>query len=250
MRPSPAPDETDRPSTLLERYYRRLLLVLGPQGWWPARTRLEVILGAILVQNTAWENARRAIAQLRKAGLLSLAKLRRATPAELQTYIRPAGFFRQKSLTIRNFLDWLGRHCEWSLDRAFQRPPAELRRELLNLNGLGPETADAILLYAGRRPVFVADAYTRRIMARHALVADTADYAAVQRFLHQHLPADEQLFNEFHALLVEVGKRYCRSQAPRCDECPLKEFLPQGQPVNTGTRPPASRAFQSAVSGP
>jgi endonuclease III related protein len=120
----------------------------------------------------------------------------------------------------------LGVAYHGSLGRLFARPAAELRQELLNLRGLGPETVDAILLYAGRRPFFVADAYTRRILARHQLVSAEADYADVQRFLHEHLPPDQALFNEFHALLVEVGKRYCKRQAPCCDQCPLQEFLP------------------------
>jgi len=225
--PRQAHDDTN-PGLLLTRYYQRLLQELGPQRWWPARTRLEVILGAILVQNTNWQNAHQALVKLRKAGLLSLAKLRRTRRARLESYVRPAGFFRQKALTIEEFLNWLGRTYNGSLGALFARPAAELRKELLNLKGLGPETADAILLYAGRQPFFVADAYTRRIMARHELVSPTAGYATVQQFLHQHLPADQAFFNEFHALLVEVGKRYCKKQAPRCDQCPLGEFLPQG----------------------
>ncbi|HKS97817.1 MAG TPA: endonuclease III domain-containing protein [Terriglobia bacterium] len=243
--------ELGRQQVLLE-YYRRLLAELGPQGWWPARTRLEVILGAILVQNTAWENARQALARLRQAGLLSLPRLRRLPGLELQEYIRPAGFYRQKARTIRGFLDWLGKHHGWSLDRLFQRPAGEVRQELLSLKGLGLETVDAILLYAGRQPWFVADAYTRRILARHELVPATDGYATVQEFLHQHLPADHRLYNEYHALLVEVGKRHCRNAAPRCDECPLRDFLPApsltvaitatapGLRSRTSTRPSAS----------
>ncbi len=234
---------------LLEQYYRRLLAEIGPQGWWPARTRLEVILGAILVQNTSWENARQALTQLRKAGLLRLRVLRNATYSELQTCIHPAGFFRQKASTIRTFVSRLGHTYDWSLDRLFRRPPGELRQELLNLRGLGPETVDAILLYAGRQPFFVADAYTRRILARHELVPPTADYASVQRFLHQHLPSDQALFNEFHALLVEVGKRYCRSPAPRCEQCPLKTFLGKELPQNSGLGVQAS-ALASPAPGP
>jgi len=243
--------EQNRQQVLLE-YYHRLLAELGPQGWWPARTRLEVILGAILVQNTAWQNARLALARLRKAGSLNLARLRDMPRSELEDYIRPAGFYRQKARTIQNFLDWLGRAHAWSLDRLFERPTDEVRRELLSLKGLGPETVDAILLYAGRHPWFVADAYTRRILARHELVPAADGYAAVQQFLHQHLPADHTLYNEYHALLVEVGKRYCRNPAPRCDACPLRDFLPKQAPgvaMTDGvmiaqstalTRPPAS----------
>ncbi|HEV2491567.1 MAG TPA: endonuclease III domain-containing protein [Terriglobia bacterium] len=226
--------EQNRQQVLLE-YYHRLTAELGPQGWWPARTRLEVILGAILVQNTAWENARQALARLRRAGLLTLSGLRDTSRSELEEYIRPAGFYRQKARTIRNFLDRLGRNHGWSLDRLLQRPAGEVRQELLSLKGLGPETVDAILLYAGRHPWFVADAYTRRILARHELVQATDGYTAVQEFLHQHLPADQALYNEYHALLVEVGKRYCRNPAPCCDHCPLRDFLPKESSEVTAT---------------
>jgi endonuclease-3 related protein len=219
------------PRDVLGRYYSALLHRLGPQGWWPARTRFEVILGAILTQNTTWHNAALALKRLRKAGLLSLGRLRQVPLARVESAIRPAGFFRQKARTLRSFLDWLGIAHGSSLNSLFATPPATLRRELLELKGLGPETADAILLYAGRQPFFVADAYTRRILARHAQVPPDASYAAVQQFLHRHLPADTALFKEYHALLVEVGKRYCKRQAPRCDACPLQEFLPQGRAV-------------------
>ncbi len=214
---------------LLRRYYANLLQRLGPQGWWPAQTRLEVIVGAILTQNTSWQNADLALKRLRKAGLLSLAKLRNVPRAGLESCIRPAGFFRQKALTIRNFLNWLARAYHGSLTALFARPPAEVRQELLELRGLGPETVDAILLYAGRQPVFVADAYTRRVLARHGLVLPTANYSSVQQFLHRHLPADQALFNEYHALLVEVGKRYCKRETAHCEGCPLAEFLPGEQ---------------------
>ncbi len=221
------------PAETLDRYYARLLRDVGAQGWWPARTRLEVILGAILTQNTAWHNAALAVKSLRRAGLLNLKRLRRATLARLESSVRPAGFFRQKSRTIRNFLRWLGAAHHGSLRLMFARPASELRRELLQLNGLGPETADAILLYAGRQPYFVADAYTRRILARHKIVPARAGYSEVQRFLHRQLRPDGRLYNEFHALLVEVGKRYCKRRAPHCDRCPLQDFLPQRREVAT-----------------
>jgi endonuclease-3 related protein len=220
------PQAHSQPSPTLRRYYTTLLRQLGPQGWWPARTRLEVILGAILTQNTAWANAARAIARLRRAGFLSLRNLRRASFAEVETCIRPAGFYRQKAAAIRSFLDWLERACGGSLHKAFSRPPERLREEWLGLRGLGPETVDAILLYAGSKPFFVADAYTRRILARHGLVSPRAGYQAVQELVHRSLPPDPGMFNEFHALLVEVGKRYCRRHQALCEECPLKAFLP------------------------
>ncbi len=214
------------PSQTLKRYYAKLHNELGPQGWWPARTRLEVILGAILTQNTSWRNAALALKRLRKAGLLTLSGLRKARQAELKASIRPAGFFRQKAATIRNFLTWLSAACGGSLRSMFARPPASLRSELLKLRGLGPETVDAILLYAGMQPFFVADAYTQRILARHRLLPAKTNYSMTQQFLHDHLPAQPAMFNEFHALLVEVGKRYCKRNAPQCGGCPLEEFLP------------------------
>ncbi|MBI1983715.1 MAG: endonuclease III domain-containing protein [Acidobacteria bacterium] len=215
------------PAGALRRYYQTLFRHLGAQEWWPARTRLEVILGAILAQHTAWRNAALAIKQLRRAGLLKLRELEKASRAEVESCIRPAGFFRQKAAAIRNFLDWLRRAHNGSLNSMLAGHPEEVRGELLKVKGLGEETADAILLYAGRQPFFVADAYTRRILERHALVPSRASYLEVQDFIHRYLPRDHALFNEFHALLVEVGKRYCRRQAPRCEACPLREFLPR-----------------------
>lgn len=218
----------------LRGYYQALFRRLGPQRWWPARTRLEVVLGAILTQNTAWTNVTRALSRLRRAGLLSLSRLQRASLRDLEECVRPAGFYRQKASTVRNFLDWLARTCDGSLATLFSRPADQARRELLKIRGLGPETVDAILLYAGRRPFFVADAYTRRILARHGLVTTKAGYSAVQEFLHRHLPADQALFNEYHALLVEAGKRFCRRREPDCKPCPLKAFLPDGSSVGAG----------------
>lgn len=226
---SAARPEALEPGEALQRYFAKLLGALGPQDWWPARTRLEVILGAILVQNTAWTNAVLALKRLRRKGFLTLSSLRSASPAEIEECVRPAGFYRQKARTIFNFLAWLEHACDGSLNAMFTQPPQEARRQLLKVKGLGPETVDAILLYAGKHPVFVADGYARRIFSRHDLVAPHAEYHDVQEYLHRHLPADTNLFNEFHALLVEAGKLYCRKQAPRCGECPLEEFLPAAE---------------------
>jgi endonuclease III related protein len=198
---------------------------LGSQGWWPARTRLEVVLGAILTQNTTWHNAARAIERLREASLLKWFRLRKASAAQLEAAVRPAGYFRQKALTIRSFTSWLERTHRGSLNRLLAQPPAMIRAQLLNRRGLGPETADAILLYAGKQPYFVADAYTRRILSRHGLISTDATYAEAQDFLHHHLPPDAALMGEFHALLVEAGKHYCRRHDPRCKVCPLGGFL-------------------------
>ena len=211
----------------------RLLNAFGPQRWWPARTRLEVILGAILTQNTSWNNAARAIARLRKAGLLNLEALETASNARLERCLRPAGYFRQKAKTVRAFLEWLERDSHGSLTRLFARSDEKLRQDLLQVRGFGPETVDSILLYAGGLPYFVVDAYTKRILSRHGLIPENTGYAEVQAFFHENLPRDARLYNEFHALLVEVGKRFCRPRKPKCEVCPLQGFLPSGQ-VTTG----------------
>jgi endonuclease-3 related protein len=219
------------PGNSLSRYYSALRERFGPQQWWPARTRLEVILGAILTQNTAWHNANLALRNLRRSALLSWPGLRRANLSGLEARVRPAGFYRQKARAIRGFVDWLSRRHAGSLHRLFTLPEEELRGQLLSLRGLGPETVDAILLYAAQRPLFVADAYARRVLARHGLISASADYHETQEFLHAHLPRDASLFNEFHALLVEVGKKHCKPRSPRCAGCPLEEFLPGGENV-------------------
>jgi endonuclease-3 related protein len=211
---------------LLSRYYFALQERFGPQQWWPARSRLEVILGAILTQNAAWHNATLALRNLRQSGLLSWQGLRRADLPALEACVRPAGFYRQKARTIRDFVDWLDRQHTGSLHKLLSLPAEELRRQLLELRGLGEETVDAILLYAAQRPLFVADAYTRRVLARHGLIPAASDYHETQEFLHAHLPRHAPLYNEFHALLVEVGKKHCKPKSPRCAGCPLEEFLP------------------------
>ena len=221
----------------LARYYDHLLQELGPQGWWPARTRLEVILGAILTQNTNWQNAARALTRLRKQRLLALGRLRALSESELRDLIRPAGFFIQKARAIRGFLDWLDAAHAGSLDRMFAVPAEQLRPALLALKGVGPETADAILLYAGDKPFFVADAYTRRILERHGLLPADGSYEEAQQFIHRELEREAAVYNEFHALLVEVGKRYCGSYAMKCQACPLQDFLP-GRPGEAQAPPP------------
>ncbi len=205
----------------LRRYYRRLYRHFGPQHWWPGRTSFEVILGALLAQNTAWSNVEKALANLRRESGLSPEKLARVPTPRLARLLRPSGYFRQKTRAVRGFLKHLSNHYGGSLGRMMNRPAQELREELLALRGIGPETADSILLYAAGRPVFVIDAYTRRVLARHGLAPADASYAQLQDYFHQHLPANAKLFNEYHALLVAVGKNYCHSRNPDCTACPL-----------------------------
>jgi endonuclease III related protein len=210
----------------LELYFHALHNHFGPQRWWPAKTRMEVILGAILTQNTSWHNVQLALGELRRAGLLRHSALSRIPASSLARIIRPAGFFRQKARTILGFLQWLENNFRGSLNQFFAAPPEVARNGLLTVTGLGPETTDAILLYAGRHPFFVADAYTRRVLSRHGLIPNGAGYAATQEFLHRHLKRNYLIYNEYHALIVEVGKRYCVKLAPKCCNCPLEPFLP------------------------
>jgi len=209
----------------LARYYRRLFRHFGPQGWWPGRTRLEIVLGALLTQNAAWANVEKALANLRRARLLSYQKLHRLPASRLSRLLRPSGFFRQKTRYVRHFLSHVRNHHRGSLARMLRRPTQTLRAELLSLTGVGEETADSILLYAAGRPVFVIDAYTRRVLARHKLATPDAPYSELQAFFHRHLPPSSQLFNEYHALLVAVGKSYCHPGQPQCSACPLEVEL-------------------------
>jgi endonuclease III related protein len=211
----------------LLRLYRALLERHGPQGWWPARTPFEVAVGAILTQHTAWTGAVRAVAALRARGLLAPRRLATHDAATLGALVHPAGTYRLKARRLLDFTRWLLTSFGGDF-RAMRRAPlGPLRREVLAVPGLGPETADAILLYAAGRPVFVADAYTRRVLVRHGLLRREAGYEETRAFLEAHLPSDPALFNEFHALLVAVAKTHCRTIA-RCEACPLR-FDPHGR---------------------
>ena len=220
--PRPAP----RRRRLL-RLYDRLHRRYGPQRWWPARSRFEVVVGTILTQNASWRNAERAIGSLRAAGALRVRAILALPAARLAALLRPSGTFRLKGRRLRAFARHVARR-RGGLSRLLALPLAALRAELRGIPGIGPETADTIALYAAGRPIFVVDAYTRRILARHRLVAPDADYATVQTLLMSHLPHDPALFNEFHALLVRVGKDHCRTR-PRCEGCPLRYDL-RGRP--------------------
>ncbi len=207
---------------MLEEIYRRMYEALGPQGWWPGESPFEVCIGAILTQNTNWQNVERAIANLKEAGLLSPQALY-ALPVEiLAEYIRPAGYFRVKARRLKNFIKFLVEEFQASLDNLFSLPLSKARQRLLGVSGIGPETADSILLYAGGKPIFVVDAYTRRILLRHGLATEDMTYQDLQDLFMKHLPPESTLFNEYHALLVAVGKKFCRPRKPLCSACPLK----------------------------
>ncbi|MDE3088898.1 MAG: endonuclease III domain-containing protein [Chloroflexota bacterium] len=206
--------------------YARLHAHFGAQHWWPGDGAFEVIVGAILTQNTAWTNVEKAIANLKRARLLVPARLRRAPTARLARLIRPSGYFNLKAKKLKAFTRYLFAAHRGSLARLFRLDTATLRAELLAVYGIGPETADSIILYAARQPIFVIDAYTLRIFARLGLARDDASYDELQRLFMEYLPREERLFNEYHALLVALGKNLCRKRAPRCAECPLQTVCP------------------------
>lgn len=247
----------------IQHYYGALFRAWGPQHWWPAHSQFEIIVGAYLTQNTAWTNVEKALANLRAARVLSLKGIRKSSLADLERLIRPAGYFRQKAKRLKLFVKFVDGRYEGSLKKMLSRPTNQLREELLNLHGIGPETADSILLYAGNHPVFVVDAYTRRILSRHGILSENSAYEEIRKLLEHSLKpvaqafasslppgqhslaaglagaahppstmskakrtALVQVYNEMHGLIVGVGKNYCRKSQPRCDECPLQKFLP------------------------
>lgn len=245
----------------IRTYYRALLRAWGPQNWWPAQSRFEMIVGAFLTQNTAWTNVEKAIKNLRSAKALSVKGIREISLAELETLIRPSGYFRHKASRLKSFVGFLDREYGGSLSRMFGRPTLELREKLLALDGVGPETADSILLYAGNHPVFVVDAYTRRVFTRHGSLREGVTYEEIREVFQRglaglakdreeaavrelrvgiagapHSPsrvssakraALVQVYNEMHGLIVGVGKNYCKKSQPLCDGCPLQQFLPR-----------------------
>jgi len=205
--------------------YQAMLDALGPRGWWPGRTRFEICVGAILTQNTAWRNVTKAISNLRDAKLLDPRAMHEISPEKLAALIVPSGYYNIKAKRLQNFTSMLMDEFGGSLNRLFSLPMMELRGKLLSVNGVGMETADSIILYAAKKPIFVVDAYTRRIGFRHGLFDDEADYETMRMFFTKRLPEDVALFNEYHALIVCVGNRYC-SKEPNCGECPLRGYLP------------------------
>jgi len=250
-------ERTSSPAQTVRAIYRKLSRAWGPQHWWPAETPFEVIAGAILTQNTSWTNVEKALAKLRAAGSLNVAGIRATPLDELEQLVRSSGYFRQKALRLKNFIVILDEKHGGKLDAMLATPTDELRAELLALNGIGPETADSILLYAGHHPVFVVDAYTRRVLERHDAVAADAKYDEIRALvevalqgsesspevgrgsLNQRRPAAHppsamstaeraplaQVYNEMHGLFVQLGKHYCHKQRPMCEACPLGSML-------------------------
>jgi len=250
---SPNPSAPPRLHGEIPFYYTALLSRYGPQNWWPARSRFEVIVGAYLTQNTNWSNVEKALINLRRARRLSISAMRELPLDELETLVRPSGYFRQKARNLKTFIAFLDRQYSGSLSSMFTGPTAKLRAELLELNGVGPETADSILLYAGNHPVFVVDAYTRRVLLRHGIIHEKTGYEEIRALIEQTISSSEagsliaknvasdprhpvsrmsssvrselaQHYNELHALIVRVGNHYCRAK-PICEGCPLQSFL-------------------------
>ena len=208
---------------ILTDIYDRLYKRFGPQRWWPAKTDFEVMVGAILTQNTNWANVEKAINNLKKAKVLTPIKLKKISAKRLAKLIRPAGYFNIKAKRLKNFINFLFSEYKANLERMKKVDPWQMRTELLDVTGIGPETADSILLYALNRPVFVVDAYTRRLLSRHNLIDEDATYSLIQDIFLDNLNTDVKLFNEFHALIVRLGKEICRP-TPNCSICPLEDL--------------------------
>jgi endonuclease-3 related protein len=208
-------------SERIRGFYDALYRKYGPQGWWPADNELECVLGAILTQNTAWKNVEKALGNLKERNLISIEKLALIPTSSLAILIRPSGYFNQKAIKIKSFINFLIENYDGSLEKMFDEEGQKLREELLKVKGIGPETADSILLYAARKPVFVVDAYTHRILSRHGLIPVETRYQEIQELFMDSLAEDVQVFNEYHALLVRLGKELCK-KSPLCAGCPLE----------------------------
>jgi endonuclease-3 related protein len=201
--------------------YSKLHSCFGQQHWWPGETPFEVAVGAVLTQNTNWGNVEKAIRNIRLAGALHARTLHEMPAERLAELIRPAGYFNIKAKRLKNFINLLADKYGGSMTRMAREDLPVLRKQLLRVNGIGPETADSILLYALGKPVFVIDAYTKRVLSRHNIMHSDETYEAIQELFHAHLPTDADIFNEYHALFVRVAKEHCRTK-PLCTGCPLE----------------------------
>jgi endonuclease-3 related protein len=204
--------------------YRKLYQAFGPQHWWPGDTPFEIAVGAILTQNTNWGNVEKAIRNLKKNNALSAKVIHEMPAGKLAELIRPAGYFNVKAKRLKSFIGFLMIEYQGSMKKMQRGDINTLREKLLGINGIGPETADSILLYALEKPVFVIDAYTKRVLSRHAVMDYDKSYNEFQALFHSSLKKDLKLWNEYHALFVAVGKTFCKRQKPLCDECPLRDF--------------------------
>jgi endonuclease-3 related protein len=205
--------------------YRTLLRAFGGQGWWPAETPFEVVVGAILTQNTAWRNVERAISNLKEKAVLTPEGLRGISETRLAELIRPAGYYNVKAKRLKDMMSFLDKEYGGDLRRMFNESLPSLREKILQVKGIGPETADSILLYAGEKRIFVIDAYTRRVLSRHGMITEEAPYNDIQDLFMLCLPQDVSLYKEYHALFVHLAKTFCRTE-PQCADCPLGEEWP------------------------
>jgi len=208
-------------SDQLQEIYNRLFDHFGSQDWWPADTPFEIMVGAILTQNTNWQNVEKAIANLKAADLLSFAAMSTLPVEELADYIRPAGYYNIKAVRLQNFFSMIEQQWDGDLEYFLDQPAAVLREQLISVKGIGPETADSMVLYAAEKPIFVVDTYTHRILSRHEIIPEEYSYFEIQELIMDNLEEDTSFFNEYHALLVQAGKHFCKKSKPQCDQCPL-----------------------------
>jgi len=204
--------------------YEILLSHFGPQEWWPGDTVFEIMVGAVLTQNTNWTNVTKAIENLKKEDLLLFEKLYGLPVELLAEKIKPAGYFNLKAARLKNLLDFIAEEYSGSLEDMFAEDALNLREHILTVKGIGPETADSILLYAGKKPVFVVDTYTHRIFSRHNVIAEEEGYYEIQEYFTLSLPEEVGLYNEYHALIVRLGKEFCKKSKPLCSRCPLNDL--------------------------
>ena len=212
-------------SDQLQEIYHRLDEYFGPLNWWPAESPFEVIVGAVLTQNTNWTNVQKSLESLKRADLLSFDALLHMPEGQLAELIRSSGYYNLKSRRLKNLLEMMQAEYGGDLSLFFSEEPYSARETLLRVKGIGPETADSILLYAGGHPIFVVDAYTHRILSRHGLIPESCDYQFIQDLFMDNLDRDAALFNQYHALLVRTAKRFCKKREPLCDKCPLGPLL-------------------------
>lgn len=209
-----------RTTALLTEIYDKMFEKFGPQRWWPGDTPFEIMVGAILTQNTNWTNVEKAIGNLKRQGILDPHSMLQLVPASLAELIRPAGYFNVKTQRLRNFLSYFVETYDGDVARMRERSLSTLREELLSVKGIGRETADSILLYALEKPIFVIDAYTHRVLSRHFLITEESDYDEMQQLMMSSFPEEVKHYNEYHALLVRIGKDFCKPK-PQCENCPL-----------------------------
>ena len=212
-------------SDQLHEIYHRLDVYFGPLNWWPAESPFEVIVGAVLTQNTNWTNVQKSLNSLKRANLLSYDALLHMPEGQLAELIRSSGYYNLKSRRLKNLLEMVQAEYGGDLSLFFSEDPYSARETLLRVKGIGPETADSILLYAGGHPIFVVDTYTHRILSRHGLIPESCDYQFIQDLFMDNLDHDAALFNQYHALLVRTAKRFCKKREPLCDKCPLGPLL-------------------------